>query len=556
MEPYDIDYLVTHWSSLPAPVHKPEWVQVYESMIVHTKGLTPTHIIDEKRPYEEDSIRQYRLTAYEPITQPPILKAIEVLERVFHDSEYNVEVSDDLKDYLLLPRYGEGKDFYIFLQEAVITTMIEDPNGLLVWLPSGPGIKNFTETVDVVFELVLSQNILYRDRHSLIYESAERVLIETNKTVSYGKVIYIINEEWVVRIHQVDLKGNFAETWRYKHQVESVPYVVLGGKWNTDGYYDSFFSRYLGYAEEAIRQFSDWQGIMVTSGFPLKILDYLPCNNKQSCLNDEGRCTDINTGATCKTCNGRGIITGFGPYGVLVKPERMDEEEYKGEVLKYVTPPTEIIEYSGNAWKDLLNRAEETLNIRHIEEAQSGVAKIVDREGQYGMLSKFAINMFDNVMYNSMRIIEQYRNFRNYREPIIIKPTHFNIRTSDDIVAELKEIQSIPSLNILKGELIKNYADKTFPGEYGIKKVVWFLSRYDVLYSQTPDERTRTASFLQDGNNLLLKSLYSYSALMEVRDEMGEEAFLDADYKAIEERVNVVIEPLLEEQIQNSPIPD
>ena len=54
--------------------------------------------------------------------------------------------------------------------------------------------------------------------------------------------------------------------------------IVLGGDFNADGLYESFFAPYLAFGNEAIRQFSDWQAISTTASFPIREEFFTQCD--------------------------------------------------------------------------------------------------------------------------------------------------------------------------------------------------------------------------------------------------------------------------------------
>lgn len=70
-----------------------DWVKVYKSMIVHTRGVKPTELLEIKRPNEPTDVRAYRLANYRPITKGSINQAIDAVFRVLFGSNYKIEYS-------------------------------------------------------------------------------------------------------------------------------------------------------------------------------------------------------------------------------------------------------------------------------------------------------------------------------------------------------------------------------------------------------------------------------------------------------------------------------
>ena len=55
---------------------KKEWVDIYDSMRVHTRGDDPRKLLSERRPNEADEIYDYRIQIYVPITKGPINRSM------------------------------------------------------------------------------------------------------------------------------------------------------------------------------------------------------------------------------------------------------------------------------------------------------------------------------------------------------------------------------------------------------------------------------------------------------------------------------------------------
>ena len=80
--------------------------------------------------------------------------------------------------------------------------MIEDANGLLVWMPSGEGLTNPSEKVQVKPVLVYSENIVQMDDdHVTFYQPNESVLINQGGVDVKGKVYYTLTKTHIYRTY-------------------------------------------------------------------------------------------------------------------------------------------------------------------------------------------------------------------------------------------------------------------------------------------------------------------------------------------------------------------
>ena len=152
--------------------------------------------------------------------------------------------------------------------------MIEDPNGYLVWLPYGEGVTNPSVPVDVTPYIVSSEYIKYVDEDTLTWldDEEKSYVTENGRSVRKGDIYYTLNEEGFYMHQQYGLKSEkrFELTQIYRHDIGRLPAIVLGGDLTDDDYFESYFSPFVPFANEAIRQYSDWQGVMTTSAFPYR----------------------------------------------------------------------------------------------------------------------------------------------------------------------------------------------------------------------------------------------------------------------------------------------
>lgn len=573
---YDVDQLLSGnlWLELAEnspPIMRDRWMEVRNRMIVHTQGLPSEKLIGRQRPYEDESIARYRLDNYTPITQPIISRAFNALTRIFQDDNHAImSWSDDLAEYMAENRFY-GRDLRLFLYQVVMKSMIEDPNGLLIWVPDEESmLSSRPQTrIDVLPEIITSDRILFWHRDLLVVESEEKTWIKrarnSKTTVPEGQVVYVINRDKIAKCKQIGEKHEKKYEITYEHNLPEgmgLPVITLGGDYVSEGYYDSYFSAFSKFGDEAIRQFSDWQAIMVTSAFPIKVMDSMECDNPNAFYDRQGRhCIgdpdNIDTHRKCPRCNGEGKIYGFGPYGVIVKPDQSNtppgEQYHDPEMLRYVSPDVNIIRESRESWMVLLDKAEQSLNLNFILEAQSGVAKAIDREELYSMLNNISSNFYDNIMFRSMWLIEQYRHvYPNDRvKPVIIKPKEFHIRTERELLDEYKELIQNNTTKALADQALTAYIDKAYSGDKVTKKTYEFLLRYDVLLSYNVAEKTTVADVFGDkGENMIIRNIYARQALQALAAEVDQQTFVEMEYPQMKAWVDAYIQPYLVPETQ------
>jgi hypothetical protein len=536
-----------------------DWSNVRETMFVHTRGKKPGRILTERRPNEDPEIKRYREMIYEPITKGSIQKAIDKLYRIFQNANFSIQVSDELNAYLSTVKFSENF-FYSYIQKFVVPRMIEDPNGWIVWIPTGEGLTNPSVKVDVEPLIVGTEQIKYVDRYSITWlDQKEKSRIKkSNKYVDEGLVYYTLTTEGFYRHEQFgdDRKIQFSVTPVYMHNIGKVPGCVLGGDLTPEKYFESYFSAFVPFANEAIRQYSDWQGVMTTSAFPYREEVGETCDAK-GCRDGIIYDSENEEHDTCRRCNGTGRIVSRSPFGVFIREK--GNSAFSGEsgsepLVRFISPPVDIIQYSGDAWQTLLKKAEDALHLNMIDEAQSGVAKIIDREDSFAQLTKISNNIFDEIIYKSLVYIESYRNVSNPQAPNIIKPISFSMKTEWDLMQEIINLTDRNAPVSFLIETTKDLARKRFSGNKAVSRLVEVLVSYDPIYTISAKDKI---SMMQSGiieKEDVLKSLHAYKALTTIVAQNGT-TILEEPISDIFAMIDDYLAPMLRDEIVEEEAP-
>ena len=533
------------------PDYSEDWDEVRETMFVHTRGKKPGRILTERRPNEDPEIKKYREMIYEPITKGSIQKAIDKLYRIFQNANFSIQVSDELNTYLSTVKFNENF-FYSYIQKFVVPRMIEDPNGWLVWIPAGEGLVNASVKVDVEPLIISTNQIKYLDKNHITWldEKEKSRIRKSNKLVDEGLVYYTLSDVGFYKHMQIgdDRKMQFQIIPIYMHNIGKVPGCVLGGDLTPEKYFESYFSAFVPFANEAIRQYSDWQGVMTTSAFPYREEVGETCDAK-GCRDGIIYDSENEEHDTCRKCNGTGRIVSRSPFGVFIREKgnaAFTGESGSDPLIRFVSPPVDIIQYSGEAWQVLLKKAEDSLHLNMIEEAQSGVAKIIDREDSFAQLTKISNNIFDEIIYKSLVYIESYRNVRNPQPPNIIKPISFSMKTEWDLMQEIINLSDRNAPVSFMIETTKDLARKRFSGNKAVSRMIEVLVSYDPIYNINSKDKI---SLMQAGvieKEDLMKSLFAYKALSSIVAENGT-AFLENPLNDIFAAIDAYIQPMIDE---------
>lgn len=484
----------------PSPKAKKFWVEDFNSMIVHTRGGHSAKLIGTRRPNEEQTTMDYRLANDRAITRDSFMSAITNLQRIISHSQVEIRYPDSIREYLENPNFQDS-DFLSFFQRKIVKPMIEAANGLLVWWPEPD--SDLTQTLEVKPIIVYPENIMHYDTEVLCFLSSEKSDVEINKKIQkQGNVYYIILRDSLWKRIQVgrktENKYEFVEhSANPNFEIYALP---LGGDEVSETvgkreereeiiYLTSYLSSAVPFADECKVQFSDHQGVMVNCSSPLREVEQMNCT-AEGCRH--GWINNENLGQVekimCRTCKGSGKMPlNSSPYGVLVRPERKKSADtYDNSdipVMRFIHPDTAILEFGNKSWRELLADTQDALKLLFTDEAQSGIAKNIDREDKLAWLDKVAVNIYKYLIVQSIQIIHKFQ-YPNDPYPFVQVnlPSTFVIKSEKEYTEELNNLrtQNVPEFIIL--ETLREYTSKKFGGDPIRMKVFDTLAYIDPLF--------------------------------------------------------------------------
>ena len=566
---FDIEEFAQKFFKLLPPPLIERWEEEWENITLHTQGRDPKRLIGTRRPYEDATIKEYREKNWEPITKDPFIRAITNLQRIFTKASVDVSAPEGITEYTDLPVF-RGVDLETFFNRHVLRRMIDDPNGVLVWWVEE--VPKINEPVGPQPYLVLSKNVHYMSKDAFAWLSPEKSMVlvkEDGKEVEreVGNVYYICTKEGYYKMVQVGRQkdNEFEFRTHYLHKLNRLPIMVLGGeevsetntKTNEEEFwYTTFFAPAVPYANECMRQFSDHQGIMVTSAFPIREMDAIKCTYK-GCKNgyievvkqstNEGDIRQQVETQECPNCHGRGKLIPAGPFGVFFRQEANLMNEGAGRdvpAVRYITPDVAIIEYSGNYWQKLLERLEKALHLLFIEQSQSGVAKEIDREDKTATLDRIGAHIFHDLFLNSLIIIGRLRKVAFEETDIVISlPPTFVAKTEDDLLKEVKTLRDGGVGPLFLNEAQQELIRKRFPGNWVIERKSEILSSYDLLNGYTNEEKVTMRASGSVDEMTFRRSLFAPAMLNVLVEREGAEV-LDMEFDAISAKLDDLINQL------------
>lgn len=574
------------------PTAKKLWVKVYQQMIVHSRGSSASKLIEQRRPYEPEEIWKYRKEIIRAITKSIFNRGMDDLQRVFKSTAVTYNINPKLQAYIQENQFSGNREFgfenkinfFNYINRHGIRRMVEDPNGFLVWWPTGPGVTDPGTPVDVMPVMVLSKKIESISDEHICFLAAEKSPVTipgengTQITVNEGKVYYIVDKEWYYKYYQVGEKDKmtFAPVLEYyKHSMGEVPIILLGGliaseeceqgytdfrgNWKDEiEYCNSYFDSFVAYADEALSQFSDEQAINVTNGYPMRVMDQIPCLNAKckKGLVRESCSTDVSIEGfiekTCKSCKGTGIMVPVSPYGVIFRPKADPNNPAPAgqSAIENVTTDGDILRYALDRLDYYMQGAEKALHLLFIDEAQSGKAKDIDRESKVANLDTIGVNIYLNIVKNSLRFIQKLRFLSD--DPIQINlPASFKVKGEKELGDELTTLIEKNAPVFIKNSAAIEYYKKRYSSNEAMVKAVDVVAIYDLIFGQDADLLLASGRI---DDHMAQKSLYAWPCVVQLIQIKGEEAFMKMKYPAIAEELDKMIEPLIIEAPEPPPI--
>lgn len=514
-----------------------ERIKIRREMLVHSQGASAKDLILKKHTHETAATFKWRCENYRCITKSVFDRGINSLYRIFKDSSFSIDISETSKDYL------NSKTFYrlpfmTFVNQYCLRTMIEDPNGWLAWIPTGK-MNGENVPIEPMPILVTSEMQYYQSDDVIVFS-------ESNCDKTHNpEYLHLLTKDIYLKLEYDGKKYNVAYDDEnnkifYPHGIEEIPYTTLGGHITSKGAYESYFSSFLQFANETIVLFSDWQATHASCSYPIVEMQDLPCP-AQGCKNGK-----INN-ELCGTCSGTGKFQ-FGRsdvFDVLVRPianSNLGREEAQKPMISYIMPPIEVVQYQRESWEFMLKKCSEALHLNFVDEAQSGVAKALDREEHYAMLEQISQNIFDNILFQSLWFVERYLDLNSPQMPNVMKPTDFRITTEDELEQKYADLMQGGAPSQLLVDVYLELVYKKMGGNQVKMKVAKYLTNYDVLFGRNE----LTCKILTDDGIVsdfeMRKHTDCNRVLNLLIQEKGQKWFMETELSIVDTEVEKLIE--------------
>ena len=286
----------------------------------------------------------------------------------------------------------------------------------------------------------------------------------------------------------------------------------------------------------------------MTAGFPLREvepMDCIPCSGRGE-FRTKG-IDDIPNIKKCEACNGRGTVPPFGPYGTLIRKKsnmlQGGDKSQEKDMVKYISPSVDILTFGSKTWRDYKADLEKELNQLFIEDAQSAVAKDVDREGKVAKLDTIGYHLFMVLMKHTILDIAQLMSISLKESAIDISlPPTFVVRSEEDLTTEMAKLKESNAPFQVDGQVWLEYIKKRFPGNSTLSRSMMMLAEYDPLFGMSDEDivAARNGGVIDDV--MVRQHTLGFAAIKRLVWQEGV-AVLEAEN--IFERIDAMIEQLM-----------
>jgi len=484
-------------------------LEVLKTMLIHSQEADPSGVIIKRHPSEDEETFRWRLDNYTCITKPVFDRACNALNRIFADSKADWSISSATEVFLERKRF-DGVRFEHFLQKHVLKVMLEDPNAWLVTHPRLPVPEQINQKVDVDISLVRTTHQFHKSKTCIIwceepvydlgkkrtlggaimqYNSAMRAgAIPTNTyyhvitSTEYAIIFLRKSDDSSINVPQLVAK--------YDHQSEDLLYTPLGGKLTINNCYESYFASFVAFGNDALRSYSDYRLIAKNSAYPIKEMRSIDCA-AEGCRSGAVYDASGTYSHVCSSCKGSGKQIRFSPSSIIFRPE-VDANSPgpvdSSPMLQYHSPDIGILNAAREDWTGLLDMAVTALNLNFVLEAQSGVAKNLDRQELYSMVAEIGHNIYDALIYDALYRMEKLRERAYAAEPVIIKPSHYNIDTEDRLNEQFQFFSQVKGLAFVKTETFKRAMHRMHSGNPKVLKIIDALIEIDPFITNDLDD--------------------------------------------------------------------
>lgn len=493
--------------------------ELYEKLKIHFDGTTPKILIDQFRPNESQTIKDYRVANHRAKTKGPCNKIVSSLSKIRRSQDWiidydeknlpaNIKLEETPRIYFEknYPKHGSLTNwmFSVGLKNYLI-----DANAIVFVFPLNTAGSKSEYLKPESFIFNSDKVVGYSEDEYCVLKGISEAEYDLNGIKLRDKLVYwVVDTERVQRLEQVNGGTDFNVVLDYPHGLGYLPAFKVRGQYcesiDSDTVWESRLSSIIPDFDQALMTFSDFIAELVQHIHSEK---WQYTTNSCSTCNGTGkeirRVAGLTTAKTetvpCTKCSGGKIpVSSYG--NIQIDMNLM--KEFSG----IPTPPVGYLMKDVNVIKELdrlvdkfIDSGLSSINMEFLSLTplvESGKAKEVDKDE----LNNFVHSIAEDIVYIMERITSismDYRykivvpneNERKRIAPKINVPEKFDLLGSQYFVDEYGKLNTAGMSPCILVPLQKDIASKKFYNDPQVAKRVSTIFELDPLPGITTDEK-------------------------------------------------------------------
>lgn len=487
---------------LAPPADKRKWEEASDRISIHAKGIRPQfskpgskrggvirpanyeeryqylfdNYILNRHPNEQEEHYQFRLSVYPLLAQDVYLRGKEqIAGSIFQASQYTIAANEEDDQ-----AYLESIEFEKRVKDEFFEHILTDPYGKFALVESHFEEFGSDEPAQPDVELVESRYILH-------FEPRQCILFRAQRDAEGKKLLYYLDRQYCIKLVQAEERGKEYELLSvYEHNLGLLPVVDNNRE---------LFKSFVTWADLIARNFSDDEIVAKNNNHPHIQMVESVCNEcmgqgvkSYSCEHCESGMQEEN----CRSCKGRGTIS-VNPGEIHVikesefRPGELNGAQGMMDRIKFINPDVSISKNSfERCWK-IYEAGLRSLHLKYTEENQSGIAKAIDREQLYLLISNCSAHLFELTDRMLMYLFGYlHMEIATQRPYTIEQPTQFQIKTEGDVQQEMIALRDA-DLSVRR-QKTDEYMQIVYSGNQAELKKWRVVKVWDSLYCMTNEE--------------------------------------------------------------------
>jgi hypothetical protein len=468
-------------------------VDIYNHLKFHIDGYSygeqPENpyfrlLIDDRRPSESVSIKEYRRKIYTSSTKPTCFKVINSLKKIVKSQDWKIDYSkvkpqtrvpeDENMETYCEEKYPIFNSIENWLYSYGLKEILTDPNGACVVMPLSFDVKpneylkpfaNYIHS-DKIYDFQLNHYIVFESNMMSEYKVGDRVVKEP--------IIVVMDTKSVWYATKTSPNIEYVVEHMYDHNIGKLPAFLGGGIYkeiiDETPLFDSFMSPMLPSLDVTSRESSDLDAEVVQHIY--STMWYMGGENCSSCAG-VGKVKKDGKQVVCPDCKGVGVMQKSPYKDLVIKKSVFEQGNVPAPPAGYINKPTDMVSLQDTRIQNHLTNALSAINMEFLAQTplnQSGVAKEVDRDELNNFVYGVAYHFVENVLkpiycYTAewrYPAVVQNEQSRIDMLPIINVPEKYDLLSEDTLLDNIAKANDSDVDAVIISEMQIDYINKKF----------------------------------------------------------------------------------------------